>query len=70
MNNKYNTKASKKNTSTKLISKEYAIVNENGEVSATTNREQAETLLKQGKQVYIITTYQMRIKHELKPIKD
>lgn len=64
--NKHRQKFRKRNSNTKLITKEYAIINKEGEVQATNNRELAEECAKQGLQVYIITTYQLTIKQPLK----
>ena len=56
-NNKHNSKRNKKSTRTKRISCEYAIVNNDGQVQATTNYKYAKQALKENKRVYRIDTY-------------
>ena len=56
----------KKNTTTKLLSSEYAIIEETGEVKGTTNAQAAIEELQKGKQVFIIKTYQLKVKQQLK----
>lgn len=58
-------KATKKNTTTRLLTTEYAIIDENGIVSATTDLKTAENAAN-NKKVFIIKTYELKIKQQLK----
>lgn len=58
-------KATKKNTTTRLLTTEYAIIDEDGVVSATTDLKTAENAANNNK-VLIIKTYELKIKQLLK----
>lgn len=65
-NNKHRQRFGKKNTNTRFISKEFAIIGEDGKVTATNDEKTAMYMAQEGNKVFQITTYEIKVKQTIK----